>query len=109
MELITTDAKIDENVVYSSYVHKNKFSTNDSVATMVAKVRAMAGTQAKILLRPANTVRTTGRIIDTTEFDISAPYYHWHPISLKSLPKGLYAVEYYLNDLCWASTDFEFS
>lgn len=107
IELILTDAKIDKNMVYFSYNHKNRFSKSSDLATLVAKVKAMAGTQARVLLHPTNIVGTLADIIETTEFEKSEQYYHWHQISLKELSHGLYKVEYYLNEICWASTDFE--
>lgn len=109
MELVLTDTKFDKNMVYSSHIHKNRFSRNDGTATLVAKVRAMAGTKARVLFGPTGNVRSNGKVISTTEFDISTQYYHWHPILLNNLPNGLYSLEYYLSDLCWASTDFELS
>lgn len=110
VELILTDTKIDENVVHLTHIHKNEFSkSNGGSVTLVALVNAMAGTEARVLLHPINVTGTTKDMIETTEFEKSARYYHWHSISLAELPEGVYSVEYYLNSLCWASTDFKVS
>ncbi|HYT43305.1 MAG TPA: DarT ssDNA thymidine ADP-ribosyltransferase family protein [Methylomirabilota bacterium] len=107
LEMILTDAKIEENVVNLSYVHMNKFSKDSDCATLIAKVRAMAGTLAKVLFQPANMPRITREVIETTEFAISSQYYHWHSIPLEDLPYGVYIVEYHLDNICRASTEFE--
>lgn len=110
VELILTDTKIDENVVHLPRIHKNEYSkSGSSYVTLVASVRAMAGTQARVLLHPINLVGTAKDVIETTEFEKSERYYHWHSILLEDLSDGVYSIEYHLNDLCWASTHFEVS
>lgn len=106
VELILTDTKIDENVVHLPYVHKNEYSkASGGSVTFVASVRAMAGTQARVLLSPSN---VSGIEKDITRmFEKSERYYHWHSISLEELSDGVYSVEYYLDSLRWASTDFK--
>jgi hypothetical protein len=106
LELILTDTNIEENVVNLSYTQKNIFSKSGDCATLVANIRAMAGTRVKVLLHSANT-RNSGKVIDTDEFAISSEYYHWFPIPLEGLPYGFSILEYYLGDICWASTEFE--
>lgn len=106
LELILTDTNIEENVVNLSYVQKNIFSKSGNHATLVSYVRAMAGTKVKVLLRPAN-MKNVGKTIDTDEFAVSSEYYHWFSIPLEGLSYGLYILEYYLGDICWASTAFE--
>ena len=107
LELILTDTNIEENVVNLSYTQKNRFSKSNDRATLVTKIRAIAGTKVKVLLRSANT-RDVGQIIDETDgFAVSSEYYHWFPVPLEGLSYGFYIVEYYLGDICRASTEFE--
>jgi hypothetical protein len=107
MELILTDTNIEENVVNLSYTQKNRFSMSGNCATLVTKIRAMSGTKAKVLLRSANTRDSAQVIDDTDEFAVSSEYYHWFPVPLEGLSYGFYIIEYYLGDICWASTEFE--
>ena len=80
LELILTDTNIEENVVDLSYTQKNKFSKSDDRATLVTKIRAMAGTKVKVLHRSAK-IRDSRQVIDETdEFAVSSEYYHWFPV-----------------------------
>jgi hypothetical protein len=103
IDLVLTDATVDENNVSLSYNQKRSYSRNRSNrVTVIALVRAQPGTNAKIRWLPNN-------ITETTQFDRADLYNHWPHISLNDLPDGECSVEYYLNNQCWASANFEVS
>ncbi len=107
-DFILSDTKIDKNVLYLPHGQKNRFSKSlNTYIMVVALVRVTAGTQAKIVLRRIAAPRMAERVVGKTEFEISAEYRYQYKISLDELLVGVYSIEYYLNDLCWASSDFE--
>lgn len=100
-DLIITDSKIDENVIHLPHAQKNKFSKKESDrVTAIASVQANTGTKAEVRWLPIN-------LVETTTFDTSDHYFHWPHLETKKLPNGVYSVEYLLNGLHWAATDFE--
>jgi len=111
-ELLLTDAEINthmlKDVVYLSHIQKNRYSNKDtSHIKVVGLVRAITGTQAKILLRRFDTPDSVEHIIVTKEFETPNLYSGQIKIPVSELAIGVYTVEYYLNNICWASTDFE--
>lgn len=106
--LILSNTKVEKNMLYLSYDQKNIFSKsfNDDIV-IIAMIRAIAGAQAKIVLQRSATTRGTGRVIGEIEFEISTEYRCECKTSLDELLVGDYSIEYYLNGLCWASSDFE--
>jgi hypothetical protein len=108
VELALTDMKVDKNMLYFSHLHKNKYSkrTHEHIK-LVALVRAITGTRAKVLLHSRNMSRTLEHIIKTSEFETLNQYIRQYNIPLEALPVGAYSVEYYLDDICWASAEFE--
>jgi hypothetical protein len=101
VDLVLTDATVDENNVDLSYNHKRNYSRNHSNrVTVIASVRTQLGTKAEVRWLPNG-------VTETIQFDRGDLYKHWPHISLSDLPNGECSVEYYLNNQCWASADFE--
>src|SRR5260370_24936730 len=107
-DFVLIDTNIDKNVLYLPHEQKNKFSKKiNNYIVAVAVVRAMAGVRAKVMLRQIATSGRKDRIAGVSEFERSNQYKCEYQISLDELPVGVYSIEYYLNDLCWASSNFE--
>lgn len=105
---ILSSTNVDRNMLYLSHNQKNIFSKSFNDYTMVVVlVRAIAGTQAKLVLCRRVPVREVKRVVGEVEFETSAEYRYECRISLDELLVGDYSIDYYLNDLCWASGDFE--
>lgn len=105
---ILSSTKADRNMLYLSPNQRNIFSKSFGNYIMVlALVRATAGTQAKIVFCRSASTREAKYVVGEVEFETSNQYRYEYEILLDELLVGDYSIDYYLNDLCWASGDFE--
>jgi len=103
-----TNTPIDKNMVHFSHLHKNKCSKSlHEYVTIVVCVYAFPGTTAKLVIVPMNASQPKQYTLENTKFEKRAQYKYQMKISLDRLPVGLYQVDYYLNELRWASTLLE--
>lgn len=114
VEFVLTDVQVDKNMVSFSHPHKNKYSKQEHKRiTLVARVNALPGTQAKIFLHPTNVRRTVEHLVKTIEFETPEEHSRRYVLSLDALSDGWYSIDYCIDikgkDLCWASIDFEVS
>ena len=104
-DLKVIDIRNDKNMVYLTH-EKNKVSRTASNRIMImASVRIMTGTKAKIALFDADNNKE--RIVKAEQLLKSNEYQHRCIVSLNALSPGVYLARYYLDDVCWASTGFE--
>jgi len=105
---ILSNTKVDRNMLYLSHNQKNIFSKSfDNYIMVVALVRATAGAQAKIVFCRSAPTKEAKHVVGEVEFETSNEYRYECKIPSAKLHVGDYSVEYYLNDLCWASGNFE--
>ncbi|HLG64072.1 MAG TPA: DUF4433 domain-containing protein [Ktedonosporobacter sp.] len=105
---ILSSTKVDKNMLYLSHNQKNIFSKSfNNCIMVVALVKATAGAQAKIVFCRSAPAREAKYVVGEVEFETSTEYRYECEILLDELLVGVYSIEYYLNDLCWASGDFE--
>jgi hypothetical protein len=96
-----TNESIDKSTVRSFRTYYSRFRRQrNGRVTAVAKIYALAGTQARVTWNP-------GRTSKVQEFDISQEYWHWPSIPMILLPNGPCSVEYRLNEVCWATMGFQ--
>ncbi|GAF80918.1 unnamed protein product, partial [marine sediment metagenome] len=74
--------------------------TPDKKIYAVAYLSVLAGTRWKTVWNPVE-------IVQEDEFSKQHEYYQWSWLECDVLPDGMYSVDYYLNDIRWASIHFE--
>jgi hypothetical protein len=92
-------------MVYLSH-DENKFSmgTHNQIVIM-ANVKVITGAQAKIIL--VGVKSNQEKFSKTEQLPRSNEYNHECIVPLKGLAPGVYLVRYYLDDICWATAQFE--
>jgi hypothetical protein len=96
-----TNESINKSTVRSPRTYYSRFHRQPGGhITAVAKIYALAGTQARVTWNP-------GRISKVEEFETSQEYWHWPNIPMILLPNGPCSVEYRLNEVRWAVIRFQ--
>jgi len=107
--VLTADTNIDQSMLYSSHIQENKYSkSRDKCIILSAIIDASPGTKVNFELSTASTDR---RVVKTRKLEVQGYYPNGYidrsRIRLENLQVGVYSVACYLNDLCWASANFE--
>jgi len=101
VNIYLTDELVDASSVNAGYTLKNRFCRDDTdTITVVAEVNATAGVRARVIWDPC------GRE-DVTEFERSCGYWHWLPVPISDLADGRCSVQYWLDQVRWATLAFE--
>jgi hypothetical protein len=100
-KVMLTDEAVDKTTINRLRVEKKHFrrATCDRI-TLVASVRAVAGSTAEVTWQPAG-------VVHATEFETTSEYWHWPSIPIRNLPNGRCSVEYRLGRILWATLEFE--